>query len=327
MNNKLNDFDEVFEYYTGQGFLPYKRKDGTVSNGWYGDDIHYFSLNPDVLKLLEKTDAPKKMVYLRLPFDTIFISNKLKFGNLELPYGICINFSMETWGIKPTNDIERKFNDMHQKIIEKKKLTKNEVDLFGDTYSYYSISFYYISDNGEGIITFKMQHPILPLEDCVWEPEVFDEYVGEMSDDEFEEYNDRITSDSEFIDSSNKLIKEYSLFDINKFIYKLLLFIDCPDVELKKTEGRAKHFRKKGYDFFEPKKHYAELSHDLRKYLQEIKREYGVKFRYHYKYMVRGHFRTMSSSRYKQKNTIWIKPYFKGKGKYVKKERIVCRNI
>lgn len=323
MNNRLYDFDKTFTNFTGQGYVPWVDKQGKHHKGWFGDDIHYFSINPDVIKLLEKTDIPKKPLYLKLPYDHIFISNQFSFGDIVLPHGffICMNDDLL---IEDNNTSWKDFDKYCVKCLNREKIKDNE---YPDGMVEYKVGFNYLSDKGQGYIEFMFYDMIFPDKSVICEIQHYNKGTYEMDGEEFAEYDSKVYEDAGYTKYFDQIYKEFPIQEIAEFIYKLLLFIDCPDVELKQTEGRAKHFRKKGYDFFEPKKLYSELSHDLRKYIYEIKRHHGVKFSYHYKYMVRGHFRTMMAHKYKNHNTIWIKPYFKGNGKYIPKEKIVCRNI
>lgn len=323
MNNKLYDFEQKHLDFVGEHYIGYKDKEGT-HKPYYGDDIHYLSINPDVIKLLNNTDLPKKLQYLKLPYNQIFIPNKLSFGEIVLPNGFFVSYGFDN-EIGDLDIEEGEFDKIMMKQVDGEKLTTEEENVF--MHSTYYIGFYYISNKGEGFVVFKISDIFAPYKEAIWETSHYDRYVPDMDNEEYNNYIQEVWEEAGGIKQNNDMIKDFNLVELSEFIYKLLLFIDCPDVEIRKTEGRAKKFRKNGYDFFEPKKLYSELSHDLRKYIQEIKNKYGVKFNYKYKYIVRGHFRTMNHNRYKKNNTIWIKPYFKGKGKYVSKEKIVCRNI
>jgi len=330
MKNTIYEFNNKYLNFTGMNYLSYSDKKGKVYEGEYGGNIHYLSINPDVVELLNKTDIPKKLRYLKLPFYNMYIPNKLKFRNCELPNGLFIVFNTDELEIE-----EKLFDEIMEDIVNGKDVNKkgykhfeivnNSIVFLSGTYY---IGFYYTLDNGKkGVMVFKFLDIFTPYSDNIWEPANYNEYVKDMDDEEYDKYYQQVYEDSEGSKHTKEMIKELPLKDISEFLYKLLLFVDCPDVEIKKTEGRAKKFRYNNYDFFEPKKLYSELSHDLRKYIQEVKRQYGVKFKYNYKFDVRGHFRTMKDKRYKDKKTIWIKPFFKGNGSYINKERIVCRNI
>ena len=326
MNNTIYEFNNKCLDFTGNSYLGYKDNKGKVHRGYLGDDIHYLSINPDVVELLNKSDIPKKLIYLKLPFNNIYIPNKLKFKNCELPNGLFIVFNTDELEIE-----EKLFDEIMEDMVNGKDINKKGYKHFNVDWSLsciYHIGFYYILDNGkEGVMVFKFPDIFTPYSDDIWEPENYNEDVREMDNEEYDKYCQQVSEVSEGSEYTKEMIKEFPLKEISEFLYKLLLFVDCPDVEIKKTEGRAKKFRYNNYDFFEPKKLYAELSHDLRKYIQEVKRHYGVKFKYNYKFDVRGHFRTMKDKKYKDKKTIWIKPFFKGSGSYINKERIVCRNI
>ncbi len=319
MNNRLYDFEDKYLDYTGQHYVGYKDEKGKIHSPYYGEDINHISINPDVVKLLDSTDKPKKIQYLKLPYPQMFISNKLTFKDFVLPYGlfiVCVDDNLESdW---------KELDEQNMKLIARKKI-KDEDWIDGSVD--YTIGFYYESTSGNGIVTFSFMNIFDGDTRSIYEPKDFNSITNEMSDDDYDEYSDKVWEDSGTIEYTKNMIKRFPLKEISEFLYKLLLFIDCPDVEIKRTEGRAKMFRKGEYDFFEPKKLYSELSHDLRKYIQEIKRTYGVKFKYYYKYIVRGHFRNLKSTKYKKNEVIWIKPYFKGDGKYIPKEKVICRNI
>lgn len=66
---------------------------------------------------------------------------------------------------------------------------------------------------------------------------------------------------------------------------------------------------------------YIRLNENIKQYVKQLRedtRKYG------YKFMVRGHWRTLKADRYRKKEKMWIKPFFKGNGIYINKEVTIC---
>lgn len=314
MMNRLADFDRTYSTYLRRSFLPKKGKPGS-----YGKDVHYMSINPDVLELLHNTKVPKKLLYLKLPFDWIYVPTRLEFGIFSMPQGFSITVirdMQESTDEEADDEIEH-YVDEHN---EGKKVFEPWLGI------QYVISFYYETPKSAGFLVMRTSSLWQPKGSAFDEIMNYPEKVRGMDPDEYEEWEQSAWE----LAGTSGARKKYSFVpynEISQFVYKLLLFLDCPDVQIIRTEGRAKKFRNQSYDFFEPKKLFVSLSHDLIKYIQEVKHKHGVRYTYHYRYIVRGHFRTMQHSRYKREKTIWVKPFFKGNGKYIPKEKIVCRTL
>lgn len=317
MMQRINEFNDIFNKYTRQTLIGRGREE----HGFYGDDLNYMSIDPDVVKLLDITKVPKKLSYLKFPYNLIYISNSLSFGDFKIPKGFVIYVN---------EDLLAEDSAKADQIIEAQiEAANNKKDYEGESIDGiidYIISFYYETKDRKGFCTLTMADMWTPKGDDFYQTYLYPEGVIFMDDNTFDDW------EQEEFENAGKIgdHKDYNFIPYNsiaKFLYKLLLFMDCPDVKIVHTQGRPKKFKNKEYHFLQPEKLFVVLSHDTRRYIQEIKHQYGVKFYYHYKYLVRGHFRTMRHTKYKAHKTIWIKPFFKGEGSYIHKEKIISHNF
>jgi len=99
------------------------------------------------------------------------------------------------------------------------------------------------------------------------------------------------------------------------FVRKFLLFVEYPEVEIihrKRSESNKKRRAREGKPIL-PDSNFIKLTGKLKiyedKYYSELNSD-GFNFRF----WVRGHFRHLRADRYKNKKTIWVEPFIKGKG-------------
>ncbi len=111
------------------------------------------------------------------------------------------------------------------------------------------------------------------------------------------------------------------LKQINLFVCNFLDFLNNPEVELvtierTKEENEKRILRGKNPT---PPQSFVNVTGKLKIYLDELKS--NTNFSYNHRFDVRGHFRTLRSEKWKKSRgmKIWIPPYIKGKGMYIKK--------
>lgn len=121
----------------------------------------------------------------------------------------------------------------------------------------------------------------------------------------------------------SKKLKDFE--ECISFILGYILFLNDPRVSYRYIgKQNIKDYTQQKYSFKEPKTMEVVISNELKKYINLFKKhKTGIKMEYQYQFIVRGHFRALRSTRYKNPKRIWITPYFKGKGKFYKKDYIL----
>jgi len=108
---------------------------------------------------------------------------------------------------------------------------------------------------------------------------------------------------------------------ITEFINNFLDFLETPDVELitveRSEEQNAKRIKRGKPPI--PTVHNVRVTGKLKIYLDKLNS--NPDFKYSHQFDVRGHWRTLRSDKWKSKagTRIWIPPYIKGEGIYIKK--------
>jgi hypothetical protein len=126
--------------------------------------------------------------------------------------------------------------------------------------------------------------------------------------------------DRELLKEGGLSIKEIKAFE--NFIKNLLSFFNDPRIEFKQE---AVHIKKSnsglGYVPM-PEKLYSVIPYEVRKYLMDVHNKTMNKRPFLYKFLVRGHWRALTSTKWKaaQGKTIWIMPFYKGHGMIVPQE-------
>lgn len=106
---------------------------------------------------------------------------------------------------------------------------------------------------------------------------------------------------------------------INKFALNFLNFINNPEikwVEHRRNQKSIERRIRRGIPIISSTVSIT-LTGKLKKYIDELSS--GKKFQYDYRFWVRGHFRDLQHSRYKEKKRIWILPFVKGEGILIEK--------
>lgn len=135
----------------------------------------------------------------------------------------------------------------------------------------------------------------------------------------FDTFNKNHNIDEEYKDfklqvmenpTTDKIARDF----IHKFVLNFLNFLNNPEVEYREHKRSTKNIerRKKQGKPIIPSTFTVRINGKLKLYIDEISR--GNKFHFSHRFWVRGHFRTLSSKRYKEKKRIWILPYIKGEG-------------
>ncbi|KKM92293.1 hypothetical protein LCGC14_1220010, partial [marine sediment metagenome] len=117
------------------------------------------------------------------------------------------------------------------------------------------------------------------------------------------------------------LMKKKDKRHIRNFFCNFLDFLNCPDVDIVVIERTEKENRKRvliGKNPI-PSQTFIRVKGKLKIYLNELKS--AGYFNYSHRFWVRGHFRTLRSPKWKNKQgtKIWIPPYIKGKGRLIER--------
>ncbi len=116
--------------------------------------------------------------------------------------------------------------------------------------------------------------------------------------------------------------KKHKLYDfIRTYVCNFLDFLNNPEAELITVERTKEQNKKRilrGKNPLPPQI-FVNITGKLKIYLDELKS--NTDFSYNHRFDVRGHFRTLRSEKWKDSRgmKIWIPPYIKGKGIYIKK--------
>ena len=148
--------------------------------------------------------------------------------------------------------------------------------------------------------------------------EFFDEFGKENPiEDAFLKDRTKLTAKLNKIDLIKNKDKRY----IRNFFCNFLDFLNCPDVDIVVVERTEKENRKRVLVGKNPtpSQTFIRVKGKLKIYLKEL--HSGGYFNYSHKLWVRGHFRTLRSDKWKNKQgtKIWIVPYIKGKGVLINK--------
>ena len=134
-------------------------------------------------------------------------------------------------------------------------------------------------------------------------------------DDEYKDYN----LQHKTFDETNPHARKFT----HLFVLNFLNFLNNPEVKYKHVE----YDRKRNLKRIErgkapiPPREIIKIDAVLKKYIDSLSRDNKV-WEYHYRFWVRGHFRTFRNPRYVNKlgKRIWIPPYIKGQGVLIEKE-------
>ncbi len=127
------------------------------------------------------------------------------------------------------------------------------------------------------------------------------------------------TPDEEWVNDVKKV--EPYLKKIQLFVINFLDFLNNPEVELVTVERTKEENEKrilKGKKPIPPQS-FVRVIGKLKIYLDQLNSD--TNFSYSHRFDVRGHFRTLRSDKWRNTRgtKIWIPPYIKGKGMYIKK--------
>lgn len=112
---------------------------------------------------------------------------------------------------------------------------------------------------------------------------------------------------------------------VHKFFLNFINFLNNPEVEYvehKRSEKNIQRRLKQGRPVI-PSSMTIRVNGKLKQYIDNLKS--GEQFHFNYRFFVRGHFRNLSSNRYKTKKRIWILPFIKGEGVLIDKSYKVIK--
>ena len=308
---------------------------GDMTKYFVGDDETFRFIIPEKIKeMLLNSKVPRNPELFKLPFDSIFLDTSFENDKIHIPYGfyltvnnddeytrqffLCFAYYYKGFEDNPLNFIELNWYNSIEPL-------KNETNL-RQIHDEETRSLY------EKIGNEEVFHTLLGRFDKKEKEKIIKNINKNFKnkkerDKHIEELNFPPFSRGDWYSLDENPTHNYKYWNqlnqkqILSFICNYLLFLNDPRIKFIKHEGRKKNFKKKVYDFNFPKTMTVLIENTLQRYINNFNDERTkVKFNYHYKFLVRGHFRKLKSKKYKEKKRIWILPYYKGRGLFVKKD-------
>jgi hypothetical protein len=151
-------------------------------------------------------------------------------------------------------------------------------------------------------------------------------YIDEKGKEaiQFETFFRNVVFNDEKYDEKNIAKENYLDDKAQDFWYRfslnLIRFINFPEIKLKehkKSEKNIARKKKKGRNIIIPELITVELTGVMQKYIDDVYEKPKTSWHYNYCFDVKGHYRNLVSTRYKEPKTIWVDHFTKGTGKKV----------
>lgn len=307
-------------------------------NSMIGSKI--FEISEDTKKLLLMTKTPKINSILKLPYDTMFIdicfseteaknagfdiecekvigifltkdkleySNSLFYEQFQLlkneDYTGLGNLYLNRFPKEEKNLVQTKV--LIEKIVDDFKINRDNILSMHTNYGSLIAGEYLLLDVlcvNDGKFFFQQFKRNVDLKELV-------KYLGIKE------------PETKKCDRLNKGMQKL----IHVFVLNMINLINSPDVKYVKIDEDKKRNakREKKQKVPIPARNIIKLTGELKRYVKQIRKE--PKWHYNYRFWVRGHFRTLRSEHFtnKQGMRIWIPPHIRGRGVLVDSKYVV----
>lgn len=244
-------------------------------------ECHLFEISDDVKRLLSMTKTPNQNDIVKAPFRTIFLDVGFKKEEMA-KLGIKLGYD-EIIGIM----VSEGFVVVKQDGMEEQKLVDLEMQKVG-------------SDLRITICSFRKE-----TGKELW----FDVFTENVNiNPEYQSHGFQVTR----CDHTDQNARKF----IHLFVLNFLNFLNDPEVSLVTVERdevrNVKRLHKGKLPI--PERKIIRITGKMKIYLDELRK--NPVWHYHYRFWVRGHFRTLRNERYGENvgRRKWIFPYIKGKG-------------
>jgi hypothetical protein len=286
---------------------------------------HIFDLKDSVKKFLMLTPAPPKDAIVKLPFDNVFLA--VQFTKEQLKHIGVKTDSDRVFGIMVHKATISDFEiDGEEYMSEVKKLKKKGMELpdvlnSGDTTL--------IKELGKIASRTDLKEDVLyenGLAITVSHKHRGDYYYSFLyEEDEFPQINCHLDRETGLVHwSGDRVINRKLRKFLIGFVKSFLLFVTQKEVKYVKVTRSKKNIerRKRQGKPIYPSSYRIYITGKFKQYVDYIKNNPDPDFRYSHKFPVMGHWRTLKSDFYKEKQgqTIWIDSYTKGEGMLIKKD-------
>lgn len=345
----MKNFTRFASYFADYVHAGRRVDDFGVSGSFFKESLtrailktHVFEISDDVKRLLAMTKTPKNNDMIKLPFNVIFLDVGFKKEEME-KLGVDIGYN-EIVGIMVTESIIMRHPQELKEIIEDlsdvdlqrerkaSAITEQEIEQLAD------LDKKLITNGKAEILTKEKIHEIIQQKGYKVGTALRITICSIHSPDEGREWFDEFTEDINIYDQykgMNYKVKRIDNTDpyarkfCHLFVLNFLNFINSPEVKFVTVERDEKRNEKrmmKGKVPI-PERKIIKLDGVLKRYVDELRN--NPIWHYHYRFWVRGHFRTFRSPRYSEEligKRRWIPPFVKGKGVLIEQSYLVDKH-